>query len=119
MVDCSRGRRATGRLCAPDRPQREFRGPNSDRRRRSTCCLQDHQGERRDLLWHRRWLSEIVRAIRGNERVVLTLSTRPFGVGDFSDVCFSLPRIVGVTGVLATVVPELSAEEQQALTTSI
>ena len=64
-------------------------------------------------------LARIVRAFRNDERAVLTLSTRPLGVGDFPEVCFSLPRIVGATGVLATLLPELSAEEHQALTNSI
>ena len=64
-------------------------------------------------------LARIVRAIRGDERVVLTISTRPLGFGNFPEVCFSLPRIVGAAGVLATLLPELSADEQQALANSV
>jgi L-lactate dehydrogenase len=64
-------------------------------------------------------LARIVRAIRSDERAVLTLSTRALGVGDFPEVCFSLPRIVGAAGVLATLPPELSADEHQALRNSI
>lgn len=64
-------------------------------------------------------LARIVRAIRGDERVVLTISTRPLGFGNFPEVCFSLPRIVGAAGVLATLLPELSTDEQQALANSV
>ncbi|HEY6988891.1 MAG TPA: hypothetical protein VH369_10930, partial [Bryobacteraceae bacterium] len=64
-------------------------------------------------------LARIVRAIRGDERVVLTVSTRPLGFGNFPEVCFSLPRIVGAAGVLATLLPELSADEQRALANSV
>lgn len=64
-------------------------------------------------------LARIVRAVRSDERVVLTVSTRALGVGGFPEVCFSLPRIVGAAGVLATLLPELSDEEHQALTKSI
>ena len=64
-------------------------------------------------------LARIVRAIRNDERVVLTVSTRPDGIADFPDVCFSLPRIVGAGGVLSTLLPELSGEENQALRRSI
>jgi L-lactate dehydrogenase len=64
-------------------------------------------------------LARIVRAIRGDERVVLTISTRPLGFGNFPEVCFSLPRIVGAAGVLATLLPELSADEERALANSV
>ena len=43
-------------------------------------------------------LARIVRAVRNDERVVLTVSARTMGVADFPEVCFSLPRIVGVLG---------------------
>ena len=64
-------------------------------------------------------LARIVRAIRGDERVVLTVSTRAVGIADFPEVCFSMPRIIGAAGVLATLLPELSSEERQALTKSV
>jgi L-lactate dehydrogenase len=64
-------------------------------------------------------LARIVRAIRGDERVVLTVSTRALGLADFPEVCFSMPRIIGVAGVLATLQPVLSSEDHQALTKSI
>jgi L-lactate dehydrogenase len=64
-------------------------------------------------------LARIVRAIRSDERVVLTVSTRALGIPDFPDVCFSMPRIVGAAGVLGTLLPVLSAEDHQALTKSV
>jgi L-lactate dehydrogenase len=64
-------------------------------------------------------LARIVRAVRSDERVVLTVSTRASGLGSFPDVCFSLPRIVGAAGVVGTLLPDLSVEEQQALMTSV
>jgi L-lactate dehydrogenase len=64
-------------------------------------------------------LARIVRAIRSDERVVLTVSTRAVGLANFPEVCFSMPRIVGAAGVLATLLPDLSPEDHQALTKSI
>jgi L-lactate dehydrogenase len=64
-------------------------------------------------------LARIVRAVRSDERVVLSVSTRASGLGGFPDVCFSLPRIVGAGGVVGTLLPDLSVEEQQALMTSV
>jgi L-lactate dehydrogenase len=64
-------------------------------------------------------LARIVRAVRNDERVVLTVSTRALGIADFPEVCFSLPRIVGAAGVLATLLPELSEEDHRALTKSV
>jgi L-lactate dehydrogenase len=64
-------------------------------------------------------LARIVRAVRSDERVVLTVSTSTLDVADFPKACFSLPRIVGAAGVLATLEPELSEEEHQALMKSV
>ena len=64
-------------------------------------------------------LARIVRAVRNDERVVLTVSTRTVGVADFPEVCFSLPRIVGAAGVLDTLRPTLSEEEYEALMKSV
>jgi L-lactate dehydrogenase len=64
-------------------------------------------------------LARIVRAIRNDERAVLTVSTRNPAIAAFPDVCFSLPRIVGGTGILGTLLPELSEEEHRALTKSV
>jgi L-lactate dehydrogenase len=64
-------------------------------------------------------LARIVRAVRNDEHVVLTVSTRTLDVADFPEVCFSLPRIVGAAGVLATLEPELSEEDHQSLRKSV
>ncbi len=64
-------------------------------------------------------LARIVRAIQSDERVALTVSTRTVGIGGFPEVCFSLPRIIGGRGILATLLPELSAEDHEALTKSV
>jgi L-lactate dehydrogenase len=64
-------------------------------------------------------LARIVRAIRSDERAVLTLATRALGVGDFPEVCFPLPRIVGAAGISATFLPELSADEHRDLRNSV
>jgi L-lactate dehydrogenase len=64
-------------------------------------------------------LARIVRAVRSDERVVLTVSSRAVRIGDFPEVCFSLPRIIGSAGILATLLPQLSEEEHQALMNSV
>jgi len=64
-------------------------------------------------------LARIVRAIRSDERVMLTVSNRTVGIADFPEVCFSLPRIIGSAGVLATLLPELSEEDHRALMASV
>jgi L-lactate dehydrogenase len=64
-------------------------------------------------------LARIVRAIRSDERVVLTVSIRAIGLANFPEVAFSMPRIVGAAGVMATLLPDLSPGDHQALTKSI
>lgn len=62
-------------------------------------------------------LARIVAAIAGDEQAVLTVST----VGDVLDVpgvACSLPRVVGREGVTATLMPDLSAAERDALSAS-
>jgi len=63
-------------------------------------------------------LARIARAVRDDERVVLTVSTRTVGIAEFPEVCFSLPRVVGATGVMSTLLPKLSDDEHQALVRS-
>jgi hypothetical protein len=46
-----------------------------------------------------------LRAIGSDERVMLTVSTRALGIADLPGVCFSMLRIVGAAGVLATLEP--------------
>jgi L-lactate dehydrogenase len=64
-------------------------------------------------------LARIVRAVRGDERVVLTVSTLALRVADFPEVCFSLPRVVGAAGVLGTLLPDLLDEDHASLTKSV
>jgi L-lactate dehydrogenase len=40
-------------------------------------------------------LARIVRAVRNDERTVLTISGRTTDLTEFPEVCFSVPRIVG------------------------
>jgi L-lactate dehydrogenase len=63
-------------------------------------------------------LARIARAIRDDERVVLTVSTCEGGLEGFEEVSLSLPRVVGRQGVMATLHPPLSPEEQQELRNS-
>jgi L-lactate dehydrogenase len=63
-------------------------------------------------------LARITEAIREDERVVLTVSTCAGGLEGCEDVSLSLPRVVGRQGVLATLHPPLSPEEQEALRAS-
>jgi L-lactate dehydrogenase len=58
-------------------------------------------------------LARIIQAIRDDERTVLTVSSE--GMGDFRDVTLSLPRVVGSRGIVSTLHPLLSQEEQAAL----
>jgi L-lactate dehydrogenase len=60
-------------------------------------------------------LARITRAVRDDERVVLTVSMLTDEVEGVSDVSLSLPRIVGAEGVVATLKPDLSDKETEAL----
>jgi L-lactate dehydrogenase len=60
-------------------------------------------------------ISRIVRAIRGDEQAVLTLSASTGGVTGLEGVSLSLPRIVGAQGVTGTLRPGLSEGEDAAL----
>lgn len=64
-------------------------------------------------------IARIVRAIRGDEGAVLTLSGRSTRIGEFRDVCFSLPRVLGAKGIVTELRPSLSAEELEALHRSV
>jgi len=56
-------------------------------------------------------IAQIVQCIRDDERRVLTVSSLTTGVEAFKGICLSLPRAVGLKGVLAELEPELSREE--------
>lgn len=60
-------------------------------------------------------LARIVRAIRDDQRAVLTVSIRTPEVAGITDVALSLPRVIGASGVIATLHPELSRAEDAAL----
>ena len=57
----------------------------------------------------------IIAAIRDDERVLLTVSGVAAGTPGFDEVCFSLPRLIGAGGILSTLHPSLSPDEQAAL----
>jgi L-lactate dehydrogenase len=60
-------------------------------------------------------LTRIVRAIRDDEKAVLTLSAPGDGNGPTGHACLSLPRVLGSRGIEATLQPSLSADEAEAL----
>lgn len=60
-------------------------------------------------------LARIARAIRDDERVMMTVSIVTRGIEEFEGISLSLPRVVGRAGVLTTLRPELSAEESEKL----
>jgi L-lactate dehydrogenase len=60
-------------------------------------------------------IARIVRAIRDDERAVLTISAATEAADELSGVSLSLPRILGAQGVAATLRPALSEAEDAAL----
>jgi len=60
-------------------------------------------------------LARIVRAIRDDERTVLTLSSMSMDVEGLDEVSLSLPRVLGAGGISAELRPALSGAEQEAL----
>jgi L-lactate dehydrogenase len=60
-------------------------------------------------------IARITRAIRVDERAVLTVSTLTPEVEGIQNVALSVPRVVGAGGVLAALPPTLSDEEHAAL----
>jgi L-lactate dehydrogenase len=56
-------------------------------------------------------IAQIVQAIRDDERRVLTVSNLTTGVEACKGICLSLPRVVGLKGVLTELRPDLSREE--------
>ncbi|MEM9231654.1 MAG: L-lactate dehydrogenase [Pseudomonadota bacterium] len=60
-------------------------------------------------------LSRIVRAIVHDEQAVLSASVVTDTVLGVSDVALSLPRIIGASGVVATLKPELAEDERDGL----
>lgn len=60
-------------------------------------------------------LARMTEAVRDDERIVMTVTSAQGTLPGFDGVCLALPRIVGAQGVLATLTPSLSADEQAAL----
>jgi L-lactate dehydrogenase len=60
-------------------------------------------------------IAQIVQAIRDDERRVLTVSSLSTGVEVSRDICLSLPRVVGLKGILTELRPDLSIEENLVL----
>jgi L-lactate dehydrogenase len=60
-------------------------------------------------------IARIARAIRDNERAVLTVSILTPEVEGVKEVSLSIPRVVGAAGVMATLPQALSDEEHSAL----
>ncbi len=60
-------------------------------------------------------IGRIVKAIRDNEQVVLSVATTTDEVEGVRDVALSVPRVVGKEGVVADIFPELSQAEHEAL----
>jgi L-lactate dehydrogenase len=64
-------------------------------------------------------LASIVKAIRDDERIVLTLSSHNTTLSKFESACFSLPRVLGASGIITTIEPALDQDESTALQKSI
>ncbi len=60
-------------------------------------------------------IARIVRALRDDERAVLTVSSASGGPAGFDGVCLSLPRVVGAAGIVRTLRPPLSPGEEAAI----
>jgi len=64
-------------------------------------------------------IAQIVQALRDDERRVLTVSSLTADVEAFKGICLSLPRVVGLKGILAELRPDLSSEEHRELQKSV
>ncbi len=60
-------------------------------------------------------IAQIVQAIRDDERRVLAVSSLTTGIDAFKGICLSLPRVVGLKGILTELRPDLSREEHLVL----
>jgi L-lactate dehydrogenase len=63
-------------------------------------------------------IARITRAIRLDERAVLTVSALTAEIEGIQDVALSVPRVVGAEGVLAALPPTLCDQEHKALQSS-
>lgn len=60
-------------------------------------------------------LARIVKAIEGDEQIVMSVATATQEVEGVTDVALSVPRVIGRKGVVADIFPELDASEHDAL----
>jgi len=60
-------------------------------------------------------IAQIVQAIRDDERRLLTASSLTTRVESFRGICLSLPRVVGLKGIVSELQPDLSNEEHLVL----
>ena len=60
-------------------------------------------------------LARLVRAIRDNEKSVWTVTTSNKDVKGAIPVSYALPRVVGREGIISTLLPVLSPDEEDAL----
>ncbi len=63
-------------------------------------------------------LARIVRAVLGDQRAILTVCTRLPNVSGVHDVTIALPQRIGGDGILSTLFPPLTPEEDEALRAS-
>lgn len=63
-------------------------------------------------------LARIVQAIRSDEHALLSVSAPTTGIPGLEGVTFSLPRVVGARGIVATLTPALDDDERAALLAS-
>jgi L-lactate dehydrogenase len=63
-------------------------------------------------------IARLVEAIMEDQKPVLTVSARLDGEYGLEDVCLSLPRVVGLSGVEAAILPRLDETEMQGLADS-
>ena len=64
-------------------------------------------------------LARVVRAIRDDEHTVLTLSSLNTTLSKFDRACFSLPRVLGASGIITAIEPALDEQELIALQKSV
>jgi L-lactate dehydrogenase len=60
-------------------------------------------------------IAQVVQAVRDDERRLLTVSSLTTGVESFRGICLSLPRVVGLHGIVSELRPDLSNEEHRVL----
>jgi L-lactate dehydrogenase len=104
--------RQTGRVLGP-----EMKARIDDGVRRAAYRI--IQGKKASYYGIGAGLARVVKAIRDDERTMLTLSALNRDVPGLAPICFSLPRVLGAAGIVTTLQPTLDTEEQAALRRSV